>query len=306
MSNKAPLSVEALENLFERALDDGEVKIHALPGGSPYRPRFAIEAPDELEFIAGRSPMDWANKVWRKRRDRLFESNQKDPLKPRIVAIGDSWFHYPFGSDLLEWFETNYALKTLAAAGDVLRRIVADRDYESAITQVKPNFVMLSGGGNDLLGETDGERNIKRMVIDFDPTAGDCLTPEGRKTINWAVDQFEFIRADIKQLGFTGQMVVHGYDYASPPSNGSWLSEPLEEKGYLTDEAQFEVVRQLVDAFNDAIAAWAKNHPDVIHANCAGKNGRGPWWWFDEIHPTMRAYRYNLYPAFAGPMEAWT
>src|SRR3712207_8063848 len=50
-------------------------------------------------------------------------------------------------------------------------------------SEVKPHFVMLSGGGNDVLGvDPSGERNIKKMVIDHDPSALDLLTPEAHDT----------------------------------------------------------------------------------------------------------------------------
>lgn len=292
---------------LQRELDAGNVEIEPRAGGNPFQPshRVYLRKGNELDSLGGGS-LDRLNKLWRVHRDEWFERNKGDPAKPRIVAIGDSWFHYPFGSDLLEWFMKDYALKTLASAGDVLSRMTADRDYAPHIAAVKPHFFMVSGGGNDLLGEgPGGERNIKRMLIDFDPDAADWITPEGRETIRELVGHFQTILVDLLSLGFNGRMVVHGYDYASPPSRGPWLSEPLEQKGYLSDETQLAAIVQLVDAFRDAITAWARPHgARVMQVDCAGVNGRGSLWWFDEIHPTMTAYVRRILPRFRSVMDA--
>ena len=289
------------------AIEAGDVEIEPRAGGNPFKPSYRVylRKGNGLDSLGGGS-MDRLNKIWRALREDIFQRNIQDPNKARIVAIGDSWFHYPFGSDLLEWFVNQYALKTLAQAGDVISRMADAREYASHVQDLKPHFFMLSGGGNDLLGEgLNGERNIKRMVIDFDPDRTDWLTPEGRDTIRQVVGRYEAIRADLQGLGFNGRMVVHGYDYASPPSRGPWLSEPLEQKGYLSDEVQLAAVVQLVDAFRAEIKAWAGRFgQSVIHADCVGLNGRGPQWWFDEIHPSMRAYRYRYLPAFRTPMDA--
>ncbi len=292
---------------LQRELDAGNVEIEPRAGGNPFQPshRVYLRKGNELDSLGGGS-VDRLNRLWRVHRDEWFERNIDDPLKPRIVAIGDSWFHYPFGSDLLEWFMKDYALKTLASAGDVLSRMSADRDYAPHIASVKPHFFMVSGGGNDLLGEgPGGERNIKRMLIDFDPGAADWITPEGRETIGELISHFETILADLLSLGFNGRMVVHGYDYASPSSRGPWLSEPLEQKGYLSDTTQLAAIVQLVNAFRDAITAWALPHgARVMQVDCAGLNGRGSLWWFDEIHPTMTGYVRRLLPKFRSVMDA--
>lgn len=296
----------AAPELLQR-VDLGEVEIEPRPGGNPFQPSYRVylRKGNELDSLGGGS-MERLNRLWRVHRDEAFERNVRDPNKPRILAIGDSWFHYPFGSDLLEWFVGQYALKTLASAGDIISRMAGAREYAPFVGTVKPHFFMVSGGGNDILGEgPGGERNIKRMLIDFDPSKSDWITPRGREVIAEIVGHFEAIRADLQHLGFNGRMVVHGYDYASPPSRGPWLSEPLEQKGYLSDATQLAAITQLVDAFRAEIRAWAAPFgQQVIHADCVGLNRRGSQWWFDEIHPTMNAYRHRYLPRFRALMDA--
>ena len=77
----------------------------------------------------------------------------------RIVSEGDSWFQYPFLlDDVIDQLFDQFAIFSLDAAGDLLQDMKKQDELSGAITAEQPQVVLLSGGGNDLLG--DGRLHI--------------------------------------------------------------------------------------------------------------------------------------------------
>lgn len=72
-----------------------------------------------------------------------------------ILAEGDSWFNYPvILSDVIDWvaMEENMAVYSLASGGDWLLNMLNARKYVEEFSVIHPDFFVISGGGNDLLG----------------------------------------------------------------------------------------------------------------------------------------------------------
>lgn len=72
-----------------------------------------------------------------------------------ILAEGDSWFNYPIIlSDVIDWvsMQDNLAVYSLASGGDWLFNMLNARKYVEEFSVVHPDFFVISGGGNDLLG----------------------------------------------------------------------------------------------------------------------------------------------------------
>ena len=102
----------------------------------------------------------WLNKYSRgKRQDRFWDRIQNDfrKVEGNIVAVaeGDSWFEHPFLHDIIDHInrEKNIAVFSLAYAGDWLDNILFQGEYVDMLSVIKPDVFLVSGGGNDLLGD---------------------------------------------------------------------------------------------------------------------------------------------------------
>ena len=99
-----------------------------------------------------------------------------------VLAEGDSWFQFPsayFGidgvKDILDWLieDEHYAVSSLAAGGDWFSNIFHSGEYIEELPKVSPDVFLVSGGGNDLVGN----RRLALMVINpkyETPAADDC------------------------------------------------------------------------------------------------------------------------------------
>ncbi len=166
-----------------------------------------------------------------------------------VLAEGDSWFQFPKlyvyrpVHDLIYHLlqDRKYAVKTLSAGGDWLASIAHQDEHLAALAEVKPNVLLLSGGGNDLVG---GGR-ISDMVSTVMPLAEDARRSRLlslRQNTSSALDQtryrngLRFVRPEF--LDFLNQyflvyfhlvwhlhqdatlddllIIVQGYDYVLP------------------------------------------------------------------------------------------
>lgn len=82
--------------------------------------------------------------------------NQKPNKKYiRIYAEGDSWFLFPtFVKDIIDWLnkEDSYLVYSDAYGGDWITNIIYEGQYVEALTIHSPDVFLISGGGNDLVG----------------------------------------------------------------------------------------------------------------------------------------------------------
>lgn len=102
----------------------------------------------------------WLNKRSRgKRQDRFWDRIQNNfrQEEGNIVAVaeGDSWFEHPFLQDIIDHInrEKDIAVFSLAYAGDWLDNILFQGEYVDMLSVIKPDVFLVSGGGNDLLGD---------------------------------------------------------------------------------------------------------------------------------------------------------
>lgn len=81
-----------------------------------------------------------------------FRDDQKNKV---ILVEGDSWFNYPILlSDVIDWvsMDKNLALYSLASGGDWLLNMLSARRYVEQLSTINPDVFIISGGGNDLVG----------------------------------------------------------------------------------------------------------------------------------------------------------
>lgn len=106
---------------------------------------------------------------WRK--NLIFKRNIKKKgfreNKKLIIAEGDSWFEYPlFIRDILDWIykDRNYSLYTLASGGDWIGNMIYKGDYITELSKYYPEVFLISGGGNDLVGDSRIATLIKKKT----------------------------------------------------------------------------------------------------------------------------------------------
>src|SRR5262245_50153905 len=203
----------------------------------------------------------------------------------RVVAEGDSWFSYIPPTDVLAclrkrlWNGWQYDVADRAKAGATLNDMVYGRDIIDTyqlIEDHRPEVILFSGGGNDIAG---GELYVllyNKKAIEMN--AG--VPNVNRNILKGLVDEvfgtayrdlLALLRFKLRQAGTPDVPIVfHGYDYAIAdgrgwlggwgPLPGPWLDPSLTRKAYhRRDDATIRrrIVRELIDAFNDMLAAVA-------------------------------------------------
>ena len=82
----------------------------------------------------------------------------KDTANRKIIyAEGDSWFQFPlFIRDIIDWLNRFNQKRNIiysdAYGGDWITNIIYESQYVPALSVLRPDFFLISGGGNDLVG----------------------------------------------------------------------------------------------------------------------------------------------------------
>lgn len=85
-----------------------------------------------------------------------FRDNDLRPNHKIVMVEGDSWFEYPiFLKDITDHLEKkpNLAIYSLAFGGDWISNMISTLKYEYDYMKVKPDVFIISGGGNDMVGD---------------------------------------------------------------------------------------------------------------------------------------------------------
>lgn len=252
----------------------------------PFNPVFQLNRDlviDTTRLESDRA-LPWLNRWARSRRQRRYRQKiAANPAIIKIVAEGDSWFQYPFLlEDIIDQImdQPDLAVLCFSAAGDLLRDMISSAEYITAIEQEDPEFFLISGGGNDLVG---GGR-LSSLTTPFTP---------GRSPADYLNGAFTGFEAEIQSYYhrlFTTltsrfprmYILCHGYDYPVP-RQGIWLGDPLRQNGIQDPELQRQIVAAMMDRVNGVIQQVAANFANVRYLNLRNTipvNG-----WFDELHP---------------------
>ena len=212
------------------------------------------------------SVMDVLNKEERAARHDAYIKSIQDRScagRPIIVAEGDSWFQFPgrwFVRLLgLRWIHIDavkdildhliagkrYCVHSLAAGGDWLIKMLRANDYVEPLSRIEPDVFLISGGGNDLLGDgrvanmtlhkrrveglTDRHRELlaKRLeavrgrAVVFDEERFrkglEFVAKEFISFLNLFLIQYSIFFSNLANSKLSSMAVVtHGYDFALP------------------------------------------------------------------------------------------
>lgn len=205
----------------------------------------------------------------------------------RIVSEGDSWFQYPFLlDDVIDNLFDKYAIYSLDAAGDLISDMVKQNELAAAVVQERPDVVLLSGGGNDVLG---GSR-LASILPPFEAgrPAGHYLGPDFDANLRKVLNDYELLITRLRAIKPDLRIVCHSYDHAIP-ANGRWLGRPLAKIGIEDPQLQREIVRLIVDRFHDELTGMAARYPNMRLVDCRRvvQSHR----WHDELHPNNEGFR---------------
>lgn len=130
---------------------------------------------------ANKGAMGKLNKRSTKMRQREYfkrvENQQSGKKYTRIYVEGDSWFLFPiFVKDVIDWLEEkdDYLIYSDAYGGDWITNILYEGQYIEGLTVHAPDVFLISGGGNDLVGN----ERMSVMVSKNGDTQPQKHTPE--------------------------------------------------------------------------------------------------------------------------------
>lgn len=104
-------------------------------------------------------------KTFNKKMKQDFTNKDLFPENKVVLVEGDSWFEFPLflheiTDDLIR--EDNLAIYSLASGGDWVSNMISSGDYQSEYFSLRPDIFIISGGGNDMVGE----ERLAKMIVD--------------------------------------------------------------------------------------------------------------------------------------------
>ncbi|HTG03324.1 MAG TPA: SGNH/GDSL hydrolase family protein [Bradyrhizobium sp.] len=216
--------------------------------------------------------------------------------KTPIVAEGDSWFRLPqviMPPTLIDVLQQTdgYPIDNMAHWGDTLAEMIQTGQFWPPLISEQADTFLFSGGGNDVLG---GEGGIARFLNLFDvghtkpSDAAYYIKPEFYDNLKLIVQNYESLIQRVHVRAPNVIMIGHGYDHAIPRSSGPWIGNGMLFVGLdPTFQAALcqAIVRIMIDAFNNALAAFAMTYSNYRYVDLRGAIGKNQW--RDELHPTV-------------------
>lgn len=210
---------------------------------------------------------------------------QMDGVYPSILAVGDSWFWYPFpGGSLINQLgdlvaPNGHFVLVLGNNGAEAFDYVYGKYSRSILTVLKlhgPSLsaAFISGGGNDFAGMND-----LRPMLNADCSAAsqaiECFRP-GREagTVEWLIAKTaDSYRMLIRQIMAASRpetfILMHNYDYTYPTgkgvfrSGGSWLKPALDD-AKVPEGLQRDCIKLVIDALSDALQTLTQIDPEGV------------------------------------------
>ncbi|MCP3927820.1 MAG: hypothetical protein GY705_01825 [Bacteroidetes bacterium] len=253
-----------------------------------------IPNPDLIEDsgLEGAFALNSFNKLARWRRNAKYKRRIKNWEGVRIVAEGDSWFQYPLLlkdtiDQLIDLENFQYAIYGLSEAGDLLSNIVIEDEISEAIDRENPDIFLISGGGNDMVGNSRmatlvHKYSANRLPENYPNEKFDEFLDELERLYRKLFSRLLIARPHLK-------IICHGYDNAIP-QNGKWLGKPLEKQNIKNKSLQQKIVAVMIGRFNQRLQSIVNDFTgSVFHVDCQNLIGDKSNW-HDELHPKDTGY----------------
>ena len=231
--------------------------------------------------------VSFLNRISRWRRNQRYKRRIKNGWKgPKLVSEGDSWFQYPLLlDDIIDHLDENYAIRSLGAAGDLLGDIVDKEEYLDVIEEESPDGFLISGGGNDMVGDD----RLKTMLEPYHANRlpENYPNPKFNNFLNEMSRHYFNLFKSITERFPNVKILCHGYDHAIPNS-GKWLGNPMKALNINNKVLQRKIVAILIHRFNEMLKVETSKFVQVSYVNC--QKAVDPDQWYDELHPTNVGY----------------
>lgn len=199
----------------------------------PFAPAFRLKdgvlLPSEGgAVIAGGLGLRALNWITRGNRQRDYRDVEADRSGDRtLISDGDSWFLHPLLRDVVNHLFNDHLVYSLDGAGDTLERMVEKGEVLRRLEHHPAQGVLLSGGGNDLLGDSGIEDVLLKPR--GTPSATRYVNKSAlKRRVEGIVELVDDYVARLLEADRALKIFVHGYDYAQPVPGGRWLGGPME------------------------------------------------------------------------------
>jgi hypothetical protein len=163
-----------------------------------------------------------------------------------------------------------------------------ENEYLPALKVQSARYLLLSGGGNDLLGPM-----FKNYIKDFAPGASsaDLINVECSKKISDMENIYDVLLSRLSHELPDVRVLIHGYDYVIPRQGkeGRWIGGVLTARGVTAGPMQRTIVAELIDRFNESIASLAGRHRNLVYVDA--RKAVSETQWYDEIHPDSSGFQ---------------
>lgn len=235
-------------------------------------------------------PLTWANGWCQFRRNQAYRSKLANgDYKRKIVSEGDSWFQYPFLlHDVIDNLmdDPDNAILSLDAAGDLLIDMIESGEYLQSISSESPGVFLISGGGNDLVGDSRIAKLLHPYSTGRKPS--EYLNDEFIRFINETKYNYQRLFQSVLQINPKLKVVCHGYDYVVP-NGGRWLGKPMESIGITNSFLQYDIMKVIIDEVNSTLADITRQFNQVNYMDLRGIIPLSGW--YDELHPLDPGYQ---------------
>lgn len=232
----------------------------------------------------------------------------ENPIK--VVSKGDSWFHFPLMpvlkdvvNHLIYLNDSPYAVKSLGHPGDDLVDYISvdaegnmQGDIAEALADIQPQFLLLCGGGNDILRSDLGR--MSRIVLPVDPNdlqraPQDYLSEHYHQVLlPQLLGVLRRVFSHAAEHNPDCHVLVHSYAYLQPLRD-SYIEKPLNALGFNKanfGDARLDKMRavtvEIVDAYHHALEVLVAEFDHAHLVDCRGVITADDW--FDEGHPSTK------------------
>lgn len=235
-----------------------------------------------------------------------------------VLALGDSWFKYPNkyslyeNSNIIDHLENEDRLlidNESKNGAELLQLLSGDNKITTlskVYTQAQDNnpldIILLSGGGNDIVGEFDLNWILKPQATGDEKSPADYIRQDHLSAkvaqLQSALTEFSLRVASLSPYT---HIITHNYDIPFPsdkstiiygihPFSKSWI-KPYMDAANIPSQDQRPVIEYLLKQLGSAQTAAAAISPNLKPLDNHGVLNNNPGLWRDEIHPTPQGFK---------------